>query len=180
VIDAPVADKFSEYDARFLLPEADHLVAVIEPGDRAVKNLKRWLDAICDPPGRAGGDGYNPERVSVIVNRYKEGVGLHYDRIRHDLQPFKVVGVLPLSEDWTRAVYDANLFSLPQKMFNKIAELTHLVTHDPSLRDIAPPAGPDKPERGKKNAKQRQPADTSRNASGFRKALGFLLGSNQN
>lgn len=133
VVDAPAADIHSPVFSKFLMPEADHLVVVVDTNKIALEATQRWLTSVCNPVHLGGAD-YPVEKVNVVFNRYRPNIGMEENDVREALARFKYVGRIPESDQWMRAANSGDLFSLNAKVYGSLADVALQVTGDPLIK----------------------------------------------
>ena len=102
ILDSPVAEYWHELFSEFLLPAADYVLVPVTPDEATVMNVSFWLEAVCAPIHQ-GGVGLTSDRVGIIINRYAEGLGMTERDIQDNLSKYRVVGIIPETQEWQLA-----------------------------------------------------------------------------
>ncbi len=101
-IDTPVAEKYHNLFNEFVIPKADRLVVATIPSFTTLINVDNWLRSIT-APRNAGGAGYDPARIGVILNQAAPGIDCTEDDVRRELANWRFLGSVPATDQWRRA-----------------------------------------------------------------------------
>jgi MinD-like ATPase involved in chromosome partitioning or flagellar assembly len=102
LVDSPVAEFHHDLFTDCLLPSADFMVVPVNPDWRAIHNTDRWLRAITASL-HEGGQGFDPRRAGIVLNKASEDIACNEDQIRVELANWQWLGSVPDSRAWQKA-----------------------------------------------------------------------------
>lgn len=103
IVDTPVAELFHDIHRDFALPNADFILVPITPNLPTLMNADRWLHEICQPVHVSGGSSVDRNKIGIVLNRAKDTVGLSFEEVQTELAQWRIVGVIPDTDEWQRA-----------------------------------------------------------------------------
>lgn len=103
IVDTPVAELFHDIHRDFALPNADFILVPITPNLPTLMNADRWLHDICQPVHVSGGNGVDRNKIGIVLNRAKDTVGLSFEEVQTELAQWRIVGMIPDTDEWQRA-----------------------------------------------------------------------------
>jgi|GEM_PF-2641910 len=142
VLDTPVAEARHPMFVDFVLQKADYLIVAVAPSFQTTMNIRLWLDNVCQPVA-AGGGGWEPSHVGIVLNRFEEGLDFGEDEVRRGLSAYPFLASIPETAAWKRA---ANHFEIVaarnySDLSNIFSQILYVATGgDPALEPG--PAGP--------------------------------------
>lgn len=147
VIDTPVAEKYHDIFADFVLPQADALIVPVNPNYPTLMNTELWLRNITSPQ-HAGGEGFDPQKAFVVLNQARTDVGCNEDQVKHELAQWQFIGSIPDTAAWKKACNEFEIIA--NKNFSELnysfAQILYAVTHEQTLLETArPPAAASAP-----------------------------------
>lgn len=135
IVDTPVAELYHDIHRDFALPNADFILVPITPNLPTLMNADRWLYEICQPTHVAGGSGVDRNKVGIVLNRAKDTVGLSFEEIQTELSQWRIVGVIPDTDEWQRANNENSLVATRnyRELNDAFSQVLHAATGEPSL-----------------------------------------------
>jgi len=101
-VDTPVAEPYHELFSNFILQEADYLIVPVNPSWPTLANTESWLNHITLAK-HASGEGFNEQRIGVVLNRAEDGVDMSESDVQSELGRWRYLGAVPDSKEWRRA-----------------------------------------------------------------------------
>jgi septum formation inhibitor-activating ATPase MinD len=139
LVDTPVAELYHDIHRDFALPNADYILVPITPNLPTLMNADRWLYEICQPTHVDGGAGVDRNKIGIVLNRAKETVGLSFEEIQTELSQWRIVGVIPDTDEWQRANNENALVATRnyRELNDAFAQVLHAATGEASLLEGA-------------------------------------------
>lgn len=130
VVDTPVAELFHDIHSDFALPNADFVLVPITPNLPTLMNADRWLHEVCQPVHVSGGAGLDRNKVGIVLNRAKETIGLSFEEVQTELAQWRIVGVIPDTDEWQRANNENALVATRnyQELNDAFSQVLHAAT----------------------------------------------------
>jgi septum formation inhibitor-activating ATPase MinD len=139
LVDTPVAELYHDIHRDFALPNADYILVPITPNLATLMNVDRWLHEICQPTHVDGGAGVDRNKIGIVLNRAKDTVGLSFEEIQTELSQWRIVGVVPDTDEWQRANNENALVATRnyRELNDAFAQVLHAATGEASLLEGA-------------------------------------------
>lgn len=99
LIDTPVAERYHDLFSGFVLPVMDYMIVPVIPSIPTLMNTDGWLRAVT-APRYLQGEGVDPERLGIVLNRAKDAVGCSEDDVRANLASWRFIGAIPETDEW--------------------------------------------------------------------------------
>lgn len=136
LIDTPVAEKYHGIFTEFALPQADFIVVPVAPNVPTLMNADAWLRSVT-APRPAGGDGVDPAKIGVVLNRAEEGIDCSEEEVRQELASWTYVGSIPETKEWKRANNNNELVATKNyhELNEAFARVLHAATGEAALME---------------------------------------------
>ena len=135
IVDTPVAELFHDIHRDFALPNADFILVPITPNLATLMNADRWLYEICQPTHVAGGSGVDRNKIGIVLNRHKDTVGLSFEEIQTELSQWRIVGMVPDTDEWQRANNENAIVATRnyRELNDAFSQILYAATGEPAL-----------------------------------------------
>lgn len=152
LVDTPVGE-FYHAILNMVLPESSYVIVPVHPARVTLHDVSEWLSHVT-APRHTNGYGINQQKMGLVLNRAKYGIGLDPADVEDRLSEWDFIGLIPDSDEWQLAENTGGLVGSnpPDDIAEVLRHMLYKATNDPALKPTSGGKGgarPSKSSQGK-------------------------------
>jgi MinD-like ATPase involved in chromosome partitioning or flagellar assembly len=113
-IDTEVAQKHNAMFQKFILPQVDYMIIPVTQSYPTIFGTKDYIKSVVMAPVDRLGAGMSSDKIGIVLNQYRENVGLDVDDAINNLAEWPLIGVIPDTPMWQLAINENRVVAREQ------------------------------------------------------------------